>query len=182
MAIETPICEFGRKAPDFTLPGVDGRLYSRDSLQGENGTLIAFICNHCPYVKAVIDRFVQTAKELDSLGIKTVAICSNDAKTYPDDSFDNMKIFAEANGFPFPYLHDESQAVARAYDAVCTPDFFGFDRNFSLQYRGRLDEGGSKAGDGGRPELLDAMKMVIETGHGPEKQIPSMGCSIKWID
>lgn len=180
MAVETPICDFGWKAPDFSLPGVDGNTYSLADVQGEKGTLIVFICNHCPYVKSVIDRIVAAAKELEGLGIKTAAICANDADTYPDDSFDNMKIFAQQHNFNFPYLHDENQEVAKAYDAVCTPDFFGFDAAFGLQYRGRLDESRKEAVPGAKRELFEAMKQVAETGKGPQSQIPSMGCSIKW--
>ena len=140
-----------------------------------------FICNHCPYVKAIVDRAVRDASELAALGVRTVAICSNDAVAYPDDSFEKMKQFAADHGFPFPYLHDESQAVAKAYDAACTPDFFGFNARLELQYRGRLDESGRNAADpGARRELFEAMKQVAETGEGPREQTASMGCSIKW--
>ncbi len=181
MAAETPICDFGWKAPPFSLPGVDGKTHSLDELKGKNGTLVMFICNHCPYVKAVIDRAVRDAKELEALGINTVAISSNDVADYPEDSFDNMKRFAKQHGFPFPYLYDESQAVARAYDAVCTPDFFGFNGKLELQYRGRLDASRKEAGAAdARRELFEAMKEVARTGQGPRDQIPSMGCSIKW--
>ena len=180
MAVETPICDFGWKAPAFSLPGIDGKTYTLDDVRGEKGTLIVFICNHCPYVKSVIDRIVEVANTLENQGIKTVAICANDAEAYPEDSFENMKLFAKANNFTFPYLHDESQAVARAYDAVCTPDFFGFDANDGLQYRGRLDESRKEAVPGAKRELLDAMSQIAKTGHGPKQQIPSMGCSIKW--
>jgi len=181
MAVETPICDFGWKAPDFSLPATDGKTYALADIRGPKGALIVFICNHCPYVKAVVDRIVRDAKALQALGIGVAAICANDATSYPDDSFDNMAKFAEANGFTFPYLHDESQAVARAYDAACTPDFFGFDADLGLQYRGRLDASRAQAGpEGLKRELYEAMKGVAETGHGPEHQIPSMGCSIKW--
>ena len=181
MAEHTPICDFGWKAPSFTLPGVDGKTYRLDELKGPNGTLVAFICNHCPYVKAVIDRIVRDADALKALGVNTVAICANDATTYPDDSFDNMKRFAEAHHFTFPYLHDEGQDVARAYDAVCTPDFFGFNADLELQYRGRLDASGREpASPSVRRELFEAMKQIAETGQGPRQQIPSIGCSIKW--
>lgn len=181
MAEHTPVCEFGWKAPGFTLPGTDGKTYSLDELKGPNGTLVVFICNHCPYVKAIIDRLVRDATDLKPLGVNTVAICSNDAITYPDDSFAHMREFARQHGFPFPYLHDESQDVARAYDAVCTPDFFGFDKDLGLQYRGRLDESGrDPAGPDVRRELFEAMKGIAETGQGPEQQTPSIGCSIKW--
>jgi peroxiredoxin len=181
VAEHTPICDFGWKAPSFSLPGVDGKTYSLDELKGPNGTLVMFICNHCPYVKAVIDRIVPDADALKPLGINTVAICANDASTYPDDSYDNMKVFAREHGFTFPYLHDESQDVARAYDAVCTPDFFGFNKDLELQYRGRLDASGREpASPDVRRELFEAMKQIAETGQGPREQIPSIGCSIKW--
>ncbi|HUW74974.1 MAG TPA: thioredoxin family protein [Methyloceanibacter sp.] len=181
MAEHTPVCDFGWKAPAFTLPGVDGKTHALEDLKGSKGTLVMFICNHCPYVKAVIDRVVRDAKELAALGVNTVAICSNDATTHPDDSFANMKRFAEEHGFTFPYLHDETQDVARAYDAVCTPDFFGFNAEFELQYRGRLDESRMQpAAANVHRDLFEAMKQVAETGRGPREQIPSMGCSIKW--
>ncbi len=181
MAEHTPVCDFGWKAPAFTLPGVDGKTHSLDDLKGPKGTLVMFICNHCPYVKAVIDRVVRDAQALEALGVNTVAICSNDATTHPDDSFANMKRFAEEHGFTFPYLHDETQDVARAYDAICTPDFFGFNKDLELQYRGRLDESGrDPAGPDVRRELFEAMKQIAETGQGPRDQTPSIGCSIKW--
>jgi peroxiredoxin len=181
MAEETPICDFGWKAPSFTLPGVDGKTYSLEALKGPNGTLVMFICNHCPYVKAVIDRIVRDVKALAPYGVTAVAISSNDAVHYPDDSFDNMKRFAEAHGFSFPYLYDESQDVARAYDAACTPDFFGFNGKLELQYRGRLDASRKEAAPGDvRRDLFEAMREIAETGQCPRKQIPSIGCSIKW--
>jgi len=181
VAEHPPVCDFGWKAPSFTLPGVDGKTHALKDLKGPKGTLIMFICNHCPYVKAVIDRVVRDAKELAALGVNTVAICSNDATTHPDDSFANMKRFAEEHGFTFPYLHDETQEVARAYDAVCTPDFFGFNAELELQYRGRLDESRMQPAVANvRRDLFEAMKQVAETGRGPREQIPSMGCSIKW--
>jgi len=181
VAEHTPVCDFGWKAPRFTLPGVDGKTYSLEELKGPNGTLVVFICNHCPYVKAVIDRLVRDATELKGLGINTVAICSNDATTHPDDSFEHMKDFAQEHGFTFPYLHDETQDAARAYDAACTPDFFGFNKGLELQYRGRLDESGrDPAGPDVRRELFEAMKQIAETGQGPQRQTPSIGCSIKW--
>ena len=181
MAVSTPICDFGWKAPDFTLPGVDSKTYGLADIRGEKGTLVMFICNHCPYVKAIIDRLVRDAKALQEAGIGVVAISANDAEQYPEDSFDNMKVFAEQHGFTFPYLYDESQEVAKAYGAVCTPDFFGFNAADELQYRGRLDSSGKQpAAPDARRELYEAMMQVAETGRGPEEQIPSMGCSIKW--
>lgn len=183
MAVETPICDFGWKAPSFTLPGTDGRVHSLADIAGPRGTLVMFICNHCPYVQAVVDRIVRDARELQAMGIGVAAISSNDAVTYPEDSFDNMKKVAVKYGFTFPYLYDESQSVARAYDAVCTPEFFGFDAMLGLQYRGRLDASRKEAGPKDlRRDLFLAMKQVVETGQGPAQQIPSMGCSIKWKD
>lgn len=181
MAEHTPICNFGWKAPAFTLPGTEGETCSLDELRGPNGTLVMFICNHCPYVKAVIDRIVRDVNDLKPVGINAVAISSNDVVHYPEDSFDNMKRFAEMHRFSFPYLFDESQEVARAYDAVCTPDFFGFNADLELQYRGRLDESRKEAApEGVRRELFEAMKQIAETGEGPREQTPSIGCSIKW--
>ena len=181
MALETPVCDFGLPAPDFALPGVDGRIWTRDDCRGERGLLVMFICNHCPYVQAIRDRLVRDARELAGLGIGCVAISSNDVKDYPEDSFDHMKRVAEQFGFPFPYLYDETQAVARAYGAVCTPDFFGYDVDLGLQYRGRLDASRKEAAPTDvRRDLFEAMRQVAETGVGPAEQIPSMGCSIKW--
>jgi len=181
MAEETPVCDFGWKAPSFTLPGTDGKTYSLEELRGPNGTLVMFICNHCPYVKAVIDRIVRDVDELKALGVSAVAICSNNSVQYPEDSFDNMKRFAKEHRFTFPYLLDESQDVARAYDAVCTPDFFGFDRRQRLAYRGRLDASGRQAAAPGmKRELFDAMKAVAAGGSASADQVPSVGCSIKW--
>lgn len=181
MAAAPPVCDFGWPAPDFDLPATDGRRFSLNEVAGRNGTLIVFICNHCPYVLAVIDRIARDARDLEEHGIGFAAICSNDAVAYPADSFENMQKMAEDQGFPFPYLHDEDQSVARAYDAVCTPDFFGFDANGGLQYRGRLDASRRDAGPADlRRDLFEAMKLVAETGRGPEDQIPSIGCSIKW--
>jgi peroxiredoxin len=183
MAESTPICDFGWKAPAFRLPATDGKIYALDDLKGPNGTLVVFICNHCPYVQAILDRLVRDAKDLAGLGIASVAISSNDAVTYPEDSFARMGEVAAAHRFPFPYLYDESQQAARLYGAVCTPDFFGFNRDLALQYRGRLDESGrDPAPAGARRELFEAMKVVAETGRGPAAQVPSMGCSIKWKD
>ena len=181
MAATPPVCDFDWPAPDFTLPATDGQSYSLQDIAGENGTLIMFICNHCPYVLAVIDRITRDAKDLQALGVGVAAICSNDAVAYPDDSFDKMKLLAEKHGFTFPYLHDEDQSVARAYDAACTPDFFGFNRDLGLQYRGRLDASRKESGPTDlRRDLYEAMKQVAETGKGPAEQVPSMGCSIKW--
>ncbi len=181
MAAIPPVCDFGWKAPDFTLPATDGKTYSLADIRGPNGTLIMFICNHCPYVLAVMDRIVRDARDLQALGIGVAAISANDAEAYPADSFENMKKMAEERGFTFPYLYDESQDVARAYDAVCTPDFFGFNADDELQYRGRLDESRKEAAPpDARRDLYEAMKQVARTGQGPREQIPSMGCSIKW--
>lgn len=181
MAVETPICDFGWQAPDFSLMGIDGKTWSLADIKGEKATLIMFICNHCPYVRSIIDRIVSDVSELQSMGMSAVAICANDADEYPEDSFDNMKLFAKQHGFTFPYLHDETQAVAKSYDAVCTPDFFGFNSELGLQYRGRLDASRKEATNPDvRRDLLLSMQEVIRTGNGPKEQIPSMGCSIKW--
>jgi peroxiredoxin len=180
-SLETPVCEFGAAAPDFSLPGVDGRTWTRDRCRGERGLLVMFICNHCPYVKAVRERIVRDARELQALGIGCVAVMSNDPADYPEDSFENMVRVAAEFDFPFPYLLDETQEVARAYGAVCTPDFFGYDAGLGLQYRGRLDASRKEtAPEGVRRDLFEAMRQVAETGQGPKEQIPSMGCSIKW--
>jgi peroxiredoxin len=181
MAAEAPVCDFGWQAPNFALPGIDGRIYTLSEIRGPAGTLIMFICNHCPYVQAVIDRMVRDVAELKAYGIGAAAICCNDAAQYPEDSFANMKLFAAAHDFSFPYLHDESQSTARAYGAVCTPDFFGFNADLGLQYRGRLDESRKQAGSpGARRELFEAMKQIAATGRGPARQTPAIGCSIKW--
>jgi peroxiredoxin len=181
VSLQTPVCDFGRPAVDFSLPGVDGQTWTLEQCRGENGLLVMFICNHCPYVKAVRERLVRDAAELRSLGVNSVAIMSNDVHEYPEDSFDNMRRVAAEFDFPFPYLLDESQGVARAYGAVCTPDFFGYNADLELQYRGRLDESRKEtAPQGVRRDLFEAMKLVAETGKGPKEQIPSMGCSIKW--
>jgi len=180
-AMETPICDFGWKAPDFSLTGIDGKIYSLADVRGDNGTLIMFICNHCPFVKAVADRIARDVDDLATRGIGAVAIMAKDTDAFPDDSFDKMKVFAASMGFNFPYVIDESQDVARAYDAVCTPDFFGFNTNMELQYRGRLDASrAAPAEPGTRRELFEAMSAIAETGRGPSDQIASMGCSIKW--
>ncbi len=174
------ICDFGRKAPDFALKGVDGKIYTLADIRGPKGTLVTFICNHCPYVKAVIGRLVDEAKALRTIGIGTVAIMPNDTASYREDSFDNMKAFAAKHGFTFPYVIDETQAVAKAYGAQCTPDFFGFNAQDELQYRGRLDASRTSLVPNARRELHEAMQQVAETGRGPQDQIASMGCSIKW--
>lgn len=180
-SIETPVCGFGAKPPDFSLPGVDGRVWTLEQCRGPRGLLVMFICNHCPYVKAVRPRIVRDALELKTYGIGSVAIMSNDAAGYPDDSFDNMRKIAEEFQFPFPYLLDETQEVAKAYGAVCTPDFFGYNADLALQYRGRLDESRKEtAPEGARRELFEAMQQVALTGQGPAQQTPSIGCSIKW--
>lgn len=178
---ETPVCDFGRKAAEFSLPGVDGQVWTLERCRGPNGLLVMFICNHCPYVKAVQTRLVTVAEDLKSLGIGTVAIMSNDPSDYPEDSFENMKQVAARCCYPFPYLLDATQQVARAYAAVCTPDFFGYNARLELQYRGRLDASGRDAAppDSHR-DLYEAMKEIAETGCCPRDQIPSIGCSIKW--
>lgn len=181
VSLQPPICDFGAPAPDFSLPGVDGRIWTLAECAGEKGLLVMFICNHCPYVKAIQQRIVRDTRELRDLGVNTVAIMSNDPSDYPEDSFENMQRVAAEFAYPFPYLLDETQAVAKAYGAVCTPDFFGYGADLRLQYRGRLDESRKEtAGAGVRRDLFEAMKQVAETGEGPREQIPSMGCSIKW--
>jgi len=181
MAAQSDPLTPGATAPDFSLPGTNGRSWSRDACRGPNGLLVMFICNHCPYVQAVIDRIVVVANDLAPLGVGTVAISANDPAAYPEDSFDNMATLAHRLALPFPYLYDESQAVARAYGAVCTPDFFGFNAALELKYRGRLDASRrDPAPPGARRELYEAMKLVAATGQGPAEQLPSVGCSIKW--
>ncbi len=182
-AMTTPVCDFGWHAPDFDLPGVDGRRHGLASARGPNGLLVMFICNHCPYVKAVIDRIIRDARELASHGIGSIAIMANDPSDYPEDSWPNMERVARELAFPFPYAWDETQAVAKAYGAVCTPDFFGFNSKLELQYRGRLDPSGRGPAAPDAPrELFDAMLQVARTGEGPRMQTPSIGCSIKWKD
>ncbi len=179
--METPICDFGWKAVDFALPGVDGKTYALRDVAGPNGLLVMFICNHCPYVKAVIERIVRDVAELKTLGVGAIAIMSNDPTEYPEDSFENMRLLSDQLAFPMPYVLDATQTVAKAYGAVCTPDFFGFNRNLELQYRGRLDESRKESAPAhARRDLFEAMKLVAETQRGPAEQIPSMGCSIKW--
>ena len=176
----TPEAELGRAAPEFELPATDGRLYTLADCRGEKGTLVMFICNHCPFVKAVRHKIVLDADELLKHGIGSVAIMSNDPTDYPEDSFENMKTTAEKFNFPFPYLLDETQETAKNYGAVCTPDFFGYDKDLKLRYRGRLDESGMHDKPGVKRELFEAMKTVAATGVGPTQQHPSIGCSIKW--
>ena len=180
---KTPICNFGEKAKDFNLLSTENKKVSLDDIRGENGTLIMFICNHCPYVKAVIKDIAQDAKFLENLGIKSAAIMSNDVKNYPDDSFDNMKSFSKLYNFSFPYLIDDTQKIAKEYGAVCTPDFFGYNKNLELQYRGRIRElKDLKPITEGESDLRIAMKLVATSGKGPTKQVPSMGCNIKWFE
>tara|TARA_B100000029_G_scaffold493744_1_gene556610 strand:+ start:50 stop:604 length:555 start_codon:yes stop_codon:yes gene_type:complete len=179
---KTPICNFGEKAKDFNLKSTENKLVSLNDVKGKNGTLVMFICNHCPYVKAIIKDLVKDVKYLENLGIKSVGIMSNDVKNYPDDSFENMISFSKLNNFSFPYVIDETQNVAKEYKAVCTPDFFGYNKNLELQYRGRMRElKDLKPVREGDSDLKLAMKLVAETGEGPKDQIPSMGCNIKWI-
>ena len=181
MAVSPPVCDFSWKAPDFRLPDTTGRLWSLDDIRGPKGLLIMFICNHCPYVQAILDRLQRDAEALMEAGIGVAAISSNDVESYPEDSPENMARLAAERGFRFPYLFDETQAVAKAYDAICTPDFFGFNADYRLQYRGRLDASGRTPGPAdARRELYEAMLNVAETGEGPRDQIASMGCSIKW--
>jgi peroxiredoxin len=180
VSLQTPICDFGWKAVDFELLGVDGKRYSLKDVRGKKGLLVMFICNHCPYVKAVRERIVRDCKELKEHGINSIAIMSNDPTDYPEDSFDNMAKVARQFNFPFPYVLDKTQDVAKTYGAVCTPDFFGFNSKLELQYRGRLDASRTNAVPDARRELYEAMLGVARTGQGPQEQIPSMGCSIKW--
>jgi peroxiredoxin len=180
---KTPICDFGKKAENFELKSTENKIITLNDAKGQNGTLIMFICNHCPYVKAVIEDIVNNCKTLENDGIRSIAIMSNDTKNYPEDSFDNMIKFAKNNKFNFPYLIDETQETAKKYGAVCTPDFFGYNKNLELQYRGRITElKDLKPVRNSESDLLKAMKMVAKTGKGPEEQTPSMGCSIKWFN
>jgi len=182
MLLDTPVCDVGWKAPHFDLPDADGERVWLAGAMGAKGLLVMFICNHCPYVKAITERLVSDMKALQDAGIGVVAIMSNDIINYPEDSPENMKKFAAEHGFTFPYLIDADQSVGKAYDAVCTPDFFGFNVDGELQYRGRLDDVSVTGDPSGRtPELLNAMKLVAKTGKGPKEQTPSMGCSIKWL-
>lgn len=180
MGAQAPVCDFGWKAPEFELPATDGQRYSLQQVRGSKGLLVMFICNHCPYVKAIRERLMRDCRELAGLGIGAVAISANDPADYPEDSFENMQRLAGELKFPFPYLFDETQDVARAYGAVCTPDFFGFNRALELQYRGRLDASRTSPVANARRDLFEAMKMIADTGRGPAEQIASIGCSIKW--
>ena len=183
MPLKTPICDFGQAAKSFELKSTNNEIIKLNDIKGTNGTLVMFICNHCPYVKAVIKDIVEDCKNLEKLGVKAVAICSNDTINYPEDSFENMIEFAKKHQFNFPYLFDETQNVAKSYDAVCTPDFFGYNNNLELQYRGRIRElVNLKPVRAGDSDLYSAMKQISETGKGPEMQIPSAGCAIKWLD
>lgn len=183
VSLQTPVCDFGLPAIDFNLPGVDGKQWTLADCRGENGLLVMFICNHCPYVQAIRERIVRDTAELKGLGVNSVAIMSNDPTLYEEDSFENMVRVAQQYRFPFPYLMDETQTVARQYGAICTPDFFGYNADLALQYRGRLDASGKAAApEDVRRDLFEAMRQVAITGKGPEEQIPSIGCSIKWRD
>lgn len=183
VSLETPVCEFGEPAIDFSLPGVDGKTWSLAECAGPNGLLVMFICNHCPYVKSIRERIVRDTNELKAMGVNSVAIMSNDPSLNDEDSFGNMKKISDQFGFSFPYLFDEAQTVAKAYGAVCTPDFFGYNGKLELQYRGRLDASRKETAEGDvRRDLFLGMKEMAETGSGPTEQIPSMGCSIKWKD
>ena len=179
MALAKP-AEIGWSARDFALEGTDGKRYRLADVRGANGTLVAFICNHCPYVKAIAGRLVEEANALADLGIGSIAIMPNDTAAYPADSFDNMKLFARQHGFPFPYVIDQTQEIARAYAAACTPDFFGFNAGGKLQYRGRLDASRTTLVPNARRDLYEAMKLIAATGRGPADQLLSAGCSIKW--
>ena len=181
VALNPPVCDFGWQARPFDLPGIDGRRHTLETARGPNGLLVMFICNHCPYVKAVIDRLIRDCRQLQAEGIGSIAIMSNDVVAYPDDSFAHMQRWARELDFPFPYVFDETQAVARAYGAVCTPDFFGFNGKLELQYRGRLDASGRNPAPVDAPrELYAAMTQIARSGEGPRQQTPSIGCSIKW--
>ena len=180
-ALDTPVCDFGWKAPDFSLEGTDGKTYTLADARGPKGTLITFICNHCPYVRAIAPRLSEDLACLRDEGIGAIAIMPNDTVISPGDSFDKMKEFAAQHGFAFPYVIDRTQEIARAYDARCTPDFFGFNAEMELQYRGRFDASGREPGPPeARHELLEAMLEVAESGRGPDHQTPSAGCSVKW--
>ena len=178
---KTPICNFGEKAHDFNLKGIDEKNYNLQDCIGKNGLIVMFICNHCPYVKAIIKDLVKDTKDLMKFGINSVAIMSNDTINYPEDSFENMKLFAKQNDFNFPYLIDEKQETAKKYGAVCTPDFFGYNHELKLQYRGRFRELKELTPlKNGESELKMAMKLIAKSQNGPKEQLPSMGCNLKW--
>ena len=180
VSLQPPLCDFGWKAPDFDLMGVDGKRYNLAKASGKNGLLVMFICNHCPYVKSIRERIIRDTRELQQHGINSIAIMSNDPAEYAEDSFDNMKLIAQQYHYPFPYVWDETQQIAKNYGAVCTPDFFGFNAHLELQYRGRLDASRKELVTDASRDLFDAMVQVARTGQGPREQIASMGCSIKW--
>jgi peroxiredoxin len=180
VSLQPPLCDFGWSAPDFDLPGIDGKRYNLANARGPNGLLVMFICNHCPYVKSIRERIIRDTLELKARGINSIAIMSNDPADYEEDSFANMKLVAEQYGYPFPYVMDESQQIAKNYGAVCTPDFFGFNAKLELQYRGRLDASRKDAAPDAERDLFNAMLQIAKTGNGPREQIASMGCSIKW--
>lgn len=180
VSLNPPVCDFGWKARDFNLPGVDGKRYTLDSVRGKNGLLVMFICNHCPYVKSIRERIVRDTLELKQYGINSIAIMSNDPAEYEEDSFEHMKEVAQVFNYPFPYVWDETQQIAKDYGAVCTPDFFGFNANLELQYRGRLDASRKDSVPDAPRDLFNAMVDIARTGKGPAEQIASMGCSIKW--
>jgi peroxiredoxin len=182
VSLQPPVCDFGWEARDFDLPGVDGKRYTLDAVRGKNGLLVMFICNHCPYVKAIRERIIRDTRELQQYGINSIAIMSNDPADYPEDSFENMGKVARDYGYPFPYVLDETQQIARDYGAVCTPDFFGFNARLELQYRGRLDASRKETAADAPRDLFNAMVQVAQTGQGPRDQVPSVGCSIKWKD
>jgi len=179
-SVNPPVCNFGWRAPDFSLQNVDGINVTLQSSMGKHGLLVMFICNHCPYVKAILPRLIQDVKALQTLGVNTVAIMSNDPTDYPEDSFEHMQKISQEMAFPFPYLLDGTQQIAKLYGAVCTPDFFGFNNKAELQYRGRFDESRKETAPDSTRDLFKAMKLIAETGHGPKEQIASIGCSIKW--
>lgn len=182
VALETPAANIGWPAAEFKLKGTDGKVYSLNNARGKNGLVVMFICNHCPFVKAILDKIIRDASELKNYGINFIGISSNDVSQYPDDSYENMIKLAAEKKFPFPYVIDETQEVAKAYGAVCTPDFFGFDKDLKLQYRGRLDSSGRNTIEGAPRDLFEAMKEVAETGKTDVKQYNSIGCNIKWKD
>ena len=182
VSLHPPVCDFGWKARNFSLPGTDGKRYTLENTRGEKGLLVMFICNHCPYVKSIRERIVRDTRELMLHGINSIAIMSNDPAQYEEDSFENMKKVAQQLAYPFPYVWDETQRVAKDYGAVCTPDFFGFNSCLELQYRGRLDASRKELVAGASRDLFDAMRQIAQTGKGPLSQIPSMGCSIKWVE